>query len=198
MQLQPHNSANTLLKAYVAVGSNQSSGKITPKDTLRHALGLFLGESLEITKQSQWYETEAFPPGSGPDYVNAVVEIETVLPVAEILPALHQIETAMGRQRTARWGQRSCDLDLLAVGDAVAPNPHVFTHWHSLPIEQQMVLAPDQLILPHPRLQDRAFVLVPLNDIAPEWHHPVLGRTVAQMLADLPKADVTLVRQILT
>lgn len=69
------------------------------------------------------------------------------------------------------------------------PDSATFEEWHGLSPREQAEATPDQLILPHPRLQDRAFVLVPLADVAPDWVHPILGKSVARMLADLPEAD---------
>lgn len=94
----------------------------------------------------------------------------------------------MGRTRGVRWGTRTLDLDLIACGDAVLPDLTTYLHWRDLPLEAQMQAAPQELILPHPRMQDRAFVLVPMADIAPDWVHPVLDRSVRQMLAALPAA----------
>ncbi len=95
----------------------------------------------------------------------------------------------MGRKRTVRWGARTVDLDLLAVGAEIRPDRATQDHWRNLAPADQAIKAPDQLILPHPRIQDRAFVLVPLADIAPDWVHPILGKTVLEMLNDLPEAD---------
>jgi 2-amino-4-hydroxy-6-hydroxymethyldihydropteridine diphosphokinase len=88
------------------------------------------------------------------------------------------------------------DLDLLAFGDAILPDAVTHGHWASLPLAAQKAKTPDRLVLPHPRLQDRAFVLVPLADIAPDWRHPVFGRTVADMVAALPAGDRGAVRPL--
>jgi len=85
---------------------------------------------------------------------------------------------------------RSLDLDLIGWADRILPDKATVVRWMDLPPAQQMQSAPDELILPHPRVQDRAFVLVPLMDIAPQWVHPVTGQSVAAMHGALPKADL--------
>ncbi len=181
----------------VALGSNLGSdqgsdadARSTPAETLRSALGQFAAAGLTLRDVSRVYRTPAFPPGSGPDFANAAALAEAPgLTPREILTALHGIEAAFGRQRQTRWAPRSLDLDLLAVGDAVLPDAAGFATWRDLPPDRQAQDAPPDLVLPHPRLQDRAFVLMPLMDVAPDWRHPVGGRSVAQMVTALPAAD---------
>ena len=95
-----------------------------------------------------------------------------------------------------RWQSRSLDLDLLAVESQVLPDSVLQAAWMDLPPEEQARRAPDRLILPHPRLQDRAFVLVPLAEIAPRWRHPRDGRSVPEMLAALPAAERSALRPV--
>ena len=135
---------------------------------------------------SRLYSTPAFPPGSGDAYVNGALHLIASQKPDSILTYLHEIECEFGRQRIRRWGPRRLDLDLVAAGQEVLPDLETHRHWRELPLERQMQETPGELILPHPRLQDRAFVLVPMRDVAPEWRHPILGRTVTEMCDALP------------
>ncbi len=143
-----------------------------------------------IRAVSRFFQTPCFPAGTGPDYVNAVALLVTKMSPRDILGVLHEIETRMGRTRDTRWGMRTLDLDLLFVGDAVVPDAGTVQSWIDLPQEDQKLRAPEQLLLPHPRFADRAFVLVPLADVAPDWVHPMTGLSVRQMLDALPDEDV--------
>ena len=180
----------------VALGANLSSCGCSLEQTLADAVLALANKGLLIRAVSRFFQTPCFPVGAGPDYVNAAVALQSTLSAGEILPILHAIEADFGRERVQRWGQRTLDLDLVASGDAVLPDRAGFDHWLLLDPALQAKAAPDRLVLPHPRVQDRAFVLVPLADIAPDWVHPVLGKSVARMLADLPHSELASVTPI--
>jgi 2-amino-4-hydroxy-6-hydroxymethyldihydropteridine diphosphokinase len=117
---------------------------------------------------SRWFETAPIPPSGQPPYINAVaaLRIDPGSDPAALLGHLMAVEAACGRERSTPNAARTLDLDIIGIGDMVrdAPDP----------------------ILPHPRAHLRAFVLAPLADVAPEWVHPVLGKTAAALLAELP------------
>ena len=174
----------------VALGANQPSGDRTLKVTLGQAIQSVGEKGAVIRSVSRFFQTPCFPAGAGPDYLNAVILIEAAWTPTQALAVLHGIEQDFGRERVQRWGQRTLDLDMIAFDDLVAPDLEIYHQWRDLPVEIQKMRAPEQLILPHPRLQDRAFVLVPMADVAPDWVHPVTGRTVIEMLARLPQSEI--------
>ncbi|MFE3836656.1 2-amino-4-hydroxy-6-hydroxymethyldihydropteridine diphosphokinase [Pseudogemmobacter sonorensis] len=184
--------------AVIALGANLPFQGHGPARTLRRALAEFSARGLGLGAVSRFYSTPCFPPGAGPDYVNAAALITAGLPddPASILGLLHGIEAEFGRERLERWGMRTLDLDLVALGESVLPDARTQDGWRALPQEEQGRNAPDQPILPHPRLQDRAFVLVPMLDILPHWRHPRLGLDVGQMLAALPPEDRAAIRPL--
>lgn len=174
----------------VALGANMPSPFGQPAETLVQALKLISRRIGPVVAQSRLWRTPAHPPGAGPDFVNAAAHVRTALPVAEALARLHTIEAEAGRERRQRWSARPLDLDLVAAGARVLPDAATQARWRDLPPEAQMREAPDTLILPHPRVQDRAFVLVPLAEVAAGWHHPLTGEAVAQMLSRIPAEQI--------
>ena len=159
-----------------------------PRDTIHAAIAELSRAGMPPQAVSRLYASPAFPSGAGPDFVNAAVRVESSEPPDTILARLHGIEAAFGRRRDRRWGPRTLDLDLIAAGDVILPDAATLRHWIDLPPDRQAKEAPGRLILPHPRLQDRAFVLKPLHDIAPQWRHPLTRLTVTEMLASLDPA----------
>lgn len=182
----------------VAFGANLPFDGLPPSETLWRAVSALPEEGLAVQSLSRFFATPCFPAGAGPDYVNAaaVLSVTEAHDLASILAALHRVEARFGRERAQRWGMRTLDIDLLAVGDSVLPDAASQDRWRRLPPEAQVRTTPDSLILPHPRLQDRAFVLVPLADVAPDWVHPRTGQSVRQMLAALPEPDVAAVKPL--
>jgi 2-amino-4-hydroxy-6-hydroxymethyldihydropteridine diphosphokinase len=182
--------------ALVCLGSNATSHAGGPVDTLRAALAWLDTGPFRVAALSRFFVSPFVPAGSEPDVVNAVAALSTDLKPKEILTRLHEIEAEFDRQRTQRWTSRTLDLDLIAVGDSILPDQSTLREWVDLPADRQKSAAPDALILPHPRMQDRAFVLVPMADIAPDWRHPLLGKSVEELLAELPEAEVAPVRAL--
>ncbi|PJE27848.1 2-amino-4-hydroxy-6-hydroxymethyldihydropteridinediphosphokinase [Pseudooceanicola antarcticus] len=173
----------------VALGGNLEPTLLQTAEILRSAISELSEGPGRITSVSRFFRSPAFPAGVGPDYVNAALAMESPETPQEFLARLHRIEHLHGRERETRWGARVLDLDLLACDGRVLPDSETQEAWRHLPLERQMTEAPEHLILPHPRIQDRAFVLVPLAEVAPDWVHPLLHRSVAEMCGDLPQAD---------
>ena len=176
-------------RALLAFGGNLAHSGQLPQEILQTAasmLGARLAAPLEM---SRLYRTPAFPEGSGPDFVNAAATVAWHGSAAALLAILHEIEAALGRTRRTRWEARVMDIDLIALGAEVWPDAQTQQGWADLSVEHAAHQAPDQLILPHPRMAERSFVLVPLADVAPNWCHPLTGLSVAQMLAARPAAE---------
>lgn len=175
--------------ALIGLGGNLPSTFGDPVQTILVSLAHIHARLGRIVSISRFFQTPAFPKGSGPDFVNAAVAISSALSPEDLLAGLHQIEAEAGRAREVRWAARTLDLDLIAVEDAIRPDASTQRDWMALAQDRQGREAPSRLILPHPRLQDRGFVLIPLADICPGWRHPVLGRTVREMVDALPEGD---------
>lgn len=183
-----------LTTCLISLGSNLPHEGRSNAQTVKLALDTILSESGGTVKVSRLYRNPAFPPGSGPDFVNAAALAKTRRSPKACLRWLHGIEVSLGRERGnggrtgghQRWKPRIIDLDLLDCDGQVLPDIVTWHNWSKLPLEDQMTMAPDELVLPHPRITDRVFVLVPLRDVAPTWRHPVTGRSIEDLLARLP------------
>ncbi|WP_371170350.1 2-amino-4-hydroxy-6-hydroxymethyldihydropteridine diphosphokinase [Aliiroseovarius sp. 2305UL8-7] len=186
---QVKSSQETCTKVLVSLGSNATSALADSAKLLSDAIGHIATQGFRITKSSGYYSTPCFPAGAGPDFVNAAIEIESDKPPHAVLEFLHEVEAHFGRERPSRWAPRSLDLDLIAYGDTVLPSKAKLKEWMALPLEVQKRDAPDELILPHPRMHERSFVLIPLIDIAPDWEHPILAKTVRELADQLSGAD---------
>ena len=170
----------------IALGANISNPDIgSPRDACERALTSLSGRDVIVEARSRWYRSAPAPRSDQPDYVNGVVSVSSTLPAAELLTLLHETEAELGRTRDRINEARVIDLDLLAYGEQVVGWPV------SSPTEQPSGQQSEQqsgqarvvgLTLPHPRLHDRAFVLLPLRDVAPEWRHPVTGQDVGSMI----------------
>lgn len=145
---------------------------VSPLETCRlAAVALDRVAGFRLRALSRWWESDPVPPMPGaPVFINAVARLEGAGDPAMLLAALHAIEDAAGRVRPYPNAPRTLDLDLIAQGDRVLPGPRP--------------------ILPHPRAHERAFVLLPLAEVAPGWRHPRLGDTVEALIARLPPQGI--------
>lgn len=162
----------------VALGGNLASASGGPRQTLEAALTMMPAFGLRVRKVAPFYRTPSLSIYTQDYYVNSVVEIETALPPNALLAALHRIEALFGRVRRDRWGPRVLDLDLLDYRGLIVPavgrrGPEAGA-------------GPLPLALPHPAITERAFVLLPLRDVAPGWRHPVTGEHVDSLIRGLP------------
>ena len=150
----------------IALGANLASPAGPPAETIAAALDALNRNGVKIEAVSALYATPAWPDPADPSFANAVARVDTAYSPVELMQVLHKIESAFGRTRGAKNAPRTLDLDLIDYHGRVEEGPPT---------------------LPHPRMAQRAFVLIPLSDVAPGWRHPATGRSVADLIAALPK-----------
>ncbi len=160
-----------MFQALIAIGSNLPvPGCADSAATCEAALNALEMHDIRIAGRSRWYRTAPVPASDQPDFINGVVAVETPLDPVALLAVLHAVEDRFARRRSVPNAARTLDLDLIDVAGVIRDGP-------------------DGPILPHPRMQDRAFVLIPLRDVAPAWRHPETGLDIAAMLAALTEGQ---------
>ena len=147
----------------IAIGGNLPGASGSVSDNLESALNHFPSSKLKIVKRSRWWRSKAWPDPTAPEYINGVVIVETALGPFEVLDQLAAVEALFGRRRTEVNAPRCLDLDLVAHG--------------------RTRLETDVLILPHPRANDRVFVMGPLAEIEPDWRCPNVGLSAAKLVS---------------
>ncbi len=157
---------------FLGLGGNLPSSAGSPRATCGAALEMLADADIEIVARSPWYESAPVPISDQPWFVNGVVQIRTRFEPAALLALLLDVEQRMGRQRGVANAARTVDIDLIAYGGRVS-NP-----------------GDEDPILPHPRLSARAFVVLPLKDLAPGWHHPASGMGIREMAEMLPAEQI--------
>ena len=152
--------------AIVALGANLPGRFASPTEAVEAALEEVQAHAGRVLARSRLYRSVAWPDPNDPEFVNAVAIVDTAHSAAAFLARLHDIEGAFGRVRGQANSPRPLDLDLIDFSGAVS--------------------APGDIpVLPHPRLAERAFVLLPLRDIAPDWRHPISGLGVSRLIEAL-------------
>jgi 2-amino-4-hydroxy-6-hydroxymethyldihydropteridine diphosphokinase len=157
---------------FIGIGSNLVSPVGTPLTTCLAALKRLEQSGIPVVRRSPFYETAPVPASDQPHFVNGVAELQTDQNPTELLAILHDIENAFSRMRGDSNAARTLDLDLLAYNDVVCEGQREAPH------------------LPHPRLHERAFVLLPLCDLAPDWLHPILKTTAGELARRLPPGQI--------
>ena len=167
-------SENQVKLTYLAIGSNLGN----KLENIERAKFELQYKNIKILKSSSNYQSESWPNPLNPKFINIVVEIKTDLPPLELLKICNKIEIKIGRRRTKKNAHRSCDIDIIDYEQRV------------------LSLSGENLILPHPRMSKRNFVLLPLFEINKSWKHPKFKNNIVNLLNSLPIKDLTSIKQI--
>ena len=160
----------------IALGANLPTARFgTPAEGLDAALAALGERGIRTAARSRWYRSAPAPPATGPWFVNGVIRAETALDPVPLMACLLAVESAFGRRRSVAGADRPLDLDLL--------------DYHGRILERAGDDGGPALVLPHPRLAERAFVLAPLLEVAPDWRHPVSDAGAADLLEALEGAQ---------
>lgn len=159
------------LPILIGIGANLASAQWGgPRSTCEAALNALEQAGLTIVQQSNWYKSAPVPISSQPWFINGVIAVETSLEPAGLMALMASIETDFGRTREQKNAARTLDLDLIAYGETISGWDHGETA---------------ELIIPHRRMHERGFVLLPLREIVPDWFHPALHLSLDEMIAAL-------------
>lgn len=161
--------------SFIALGSNVAGRFQNPAAAVEAAVDALKANDINILLCSRLYRSAAWPNPADPEFVNAVVVAGTDLPPAALLARLHKIETEFGRIRRLANAPRTLDLDIVDYAGLISGEG-------------------ESPILPHPRMADRAFVLLPLAEVAPDWRHPITGVAIDELISALvdPKSATPL------
>ncbi len=154
---------------FIGIGGNLPSEKFgSTMRTLEQTLQFIDANLCRVVRCSPWYRSAPMPINADPDYLNAVAEINTLLPATELMSQLHDVEKQFGRVRSVKNASRTVDLDLLIYHDQV------------IEIEGE-----GGLRVPHPRMTERAFVLLPFFDLEKDWMHPIRKQKIFNLIQNL-------------
>ena len=186
------------MNSYIIVlGSNLPSEFGSSAETLKKCVDeLRSFQAIQSLSESKWYISPSLVDEREPRYVNVGVRFNTNLKPKDLLLFTSDLEIKYGRKRQKRWEPRTCDIDILLCDQLILPSKLLFEKWLKLDFLGQIESVPNELILPHPRLQERTFFLKPLNDLQPDWTHPFLEMKAKEMLDSLPPNELENIQEM--
>lgn len=165
------NKVATHREILLAIGANLPNGHETPLQTCQKAVELIKkSDDMTLLSVSHWYQSEPVPPSGQPPFINVVIKIKSALSPLELLTKIHIIENKLGRQRSYMNAPRTLDLDIVDI--------------------EGFLCHMEQLMVPHPRMVSRLFVLMPLRDVAPGWIHPITGMAVEDLISQIREQKI--------